>query len=298
MGYITLFVKHPHGTMTTIPFVNPPPPPSRLARGGRRPVVALFDSAVGTHSWLKPPTVLTSLALPEPTDETAADSDSPPSPAAIEITQHGTFDAGVLRQFAPDADIMSVSIMGASGLIEPLDVRRALLAIRDRDASSEPESFVDIVCLPLGYVQGRATPEHMEAEKKLLDELAALGVLVVAAAGNLGTDELVYPAAFADQRPPVGPPVLSVGALDQNGTRADYSSHGPWVKHWEVGLVDSIVAEPPEGYASGEGTSFAATTVAAKLAMALRAMDNLNDVTTDATIARATAALTRVLAYS
>jgi hypothetical protein len=298
MGFITLFVKHPHGTMTTIRSVDPPPPPSRLAVGARRPVVALFDSAVGTHSWLKPPTVVTSLALSEPTDETAADSDSQPSPAAIEITQHGTFDAGILRQFAPDADIMSVSVMGASGLIEPPDVRHALMAIRDRDARLEPESFVDIVCLPLGYVQDRATPDHMEAEKKLLDELAALGVVVVAAAGNLASDELVYPAAFADQRPPVGPPVLSVGALEPDGSRAAYSSRGPWVKHWEVGRVDSIVAEPPEGYARGEGTSFAATTVAARLAMTLSAMDDLNDVTADATIARATAALSRLVAYS
>jgi len=238
------------------------------------------------------------LALPEPTDETAADSDSPQSPAAIEITQHGTFDAGILRQFAPGADIMSVSVMGASGLIEPLDVRHALMAIRDRDARPEPESFVDIVCLPLGYVQDRATPDHMEAEKKVLDELAALGVMVVAAAGNLASEELVYPAAFADQQPPVGPPVLSVGALEPDGSHAAYSSRGPWVKHWEVGLVDSIVAEPPEGYARGEGTSFAATTVAAQLSMALSAMDNLNDVTAGATIDRAKAALRQVLAYS
>jgi Subtilase family len=295
MSYITLFVKHPHGTITV--FAPPPARPS-LPPGARRPVVALFDSAVGSHSWLKPPTVLTSLALPDPTDETAAHSDSLPSPAAIEITQHGTFDAGILRRFAPGADIMSVSVMGATGDIEPLDVRRALMAIRDRDASPEPGSFVDIVCLPFGYVQGQATRDHMEAEKELLDELAALGVVVIAAAGNLASDELVYPAAFADQRPAVGPPVLSVGALKLDGDRAEYSSFGPWVKHWEVGVVESIVAEPPEGYARGEGTSFAATTVAAQVATALSGMDDLNDVTADATIARATAALTQLFAYS
>ena len=55
---------------------------------------------------------------------------------------------------------------------------------------------------------------------------------------------------------------------------------------------------PPEGYARGEGTSFAATTVAAQLAMALSAMDNLNDVTAGATVDRAKAALRQVLAYS
>jgi hypothetical protein len=304
MSYITPFVKHPHGLIAIIRFVEPPPPPSPPP-DTRPVVVALLDSAVGSHPWLNPPTIVATLAVPGfaagANEETSSedsgglgDSSTSSGATEIEISQHGTFDAGIIRRFAPGAEILSVPVMGDSGLIEPQDVHSALRAIRDRVAGGEADRFVDIACLPFGYVQGQATGDDMTVEKDLLDQLAENGVLVVAAAGNLESDEPVYPAAFADQPPLVGPPLLSVGALEPDGSHATYSSYGSWVKHWELGTVDSIVADPPGGYARGIGTSFAATTVAAQLAVALGDIGDLNDVSAGAAIARATQALHRI----
>lgn len=303
MSYMTVFVKHPHGTLISIPAIDAPavPPVPPVATGIRRPAVALLDSAVGSHPWLEPPASLTSLTVPIAGRASSDVSAQEPSPhpdanrpaGPIDITQHGTFDAGIIRRFAPGAEIISVAVMDSTGNIEPSDVLSALAAIHDL-LGSETGRFVDVVCLPFGYVQGRATPEHMRSEKVLLDKLAELGVIVVAAAGNLGTEQPVYPAAFADQAPPLGPALLSIGALNPDRSRASYSSRGHWVKHWEVGLVDSIVADPPDGYARGEGTSFAATTVSAQLAGALSDIGKLNETTPGAARARAAEALTHI----
>jgi thermitase len=67
-------------------------------------------------------------------------------------------------------------------------------------------------------------------------------VLIVASAGNLGTAEPMYPAAFDG--------VVAVGALTHDGRPAPFSSHGPWVRCSAigVGVVSTFVpgVEPPE----------------------------------------------------
>ena len=70
--------------------------------------------------------------------------------------------------------------------------------------------------------------------KKLLD----LGVVVVAAAGNFATRRKFYPAAFATPPTAENPmPVISVGALNPNGTKAMFSDDGPWVTAWAAGAA-------------------------------------------------------------
>lgn len=316
-----LFAKAPHFYVPFMPLTadvsSPPQVAGATATGGRLPIIALLDSAVDTqHPWFKAGTLYQLPGIgdqPEPTDLDPG--------LSIEYTQHGTFNAGLLRQFAPNAQILPITVMRCAapavsgkrpepGLIASEDVQNALIQIREQNAlRSAQDGFIDVVCLPFGYQNREVTSYDYAdwfAEKQLLNDLATQGVLVVAAAGNYGTknspnlpkdepikpDEPVYPAAFSDTPTPVGPAVLSVGALGDDGkVPAPYSSSGTWVKYWEPGYAVSILGgHDPAGslrFASSKGTSFAAAKAAAKLASSLAADPTVGDVSQQATIDRA-----------
>jgi hypothetical protein len=106
-----------------------------------------------------------------------------------------------------------------------------------------------------------------------------LDVLVVAAAGNSGSDQPTWPAAYDL------PNVVSVGALDASGHVADFSNRGPWVDCWTSGtdILGAYLAgtyDHPSTYsavfpetagsapwATWNGTSFATPRVAAAIAV-------------------------------
>jgi len=77
------------------------------------------------------------------------------------------------------------------------------------------------------------------------------GVPVVAAAGNEGGTTPEYPAAH--------PETISVGATDESGRLADYSSRGEWVKLGAPGCTPTTLLGG--GYGAGCGTSGAAPLV-------------------------------------
>jgi Subtilase family len=147
----------------------------------------------------------------------------------------------------------------------------------------------DVVCLPACFRPQLPTDNAFqnwlaEATLRLGD-----GVTLVAAAGNDGSDELVYPAAFTTWAKGSAAATDSVGALNTDGkTKAYYSNFGDWVTCWQVGtsLVSAFPgingARAPEltagdrrstdpddftgGFARWSGTSFAAAVHAGKLA--------------------------------
>ena len=156
--------------------------------------------------------------------------------------------------------------------------------------------------------------------RQILDDLAAEGVRVVASAGNRSTDVPVYPAAFAaEQKGSVRTPLVSVGALDPDGTVAPYSNTGDWVTllapgtglvstapkvsgvTWPDPLVEQAADGPypnpnhlARGFARWGGTSFAAAWVSAKIASHLLDEPHgagLVDLGVEATHARAERAL-------
>ena len=129
--------------------------------------------------------------------------------------------------------------------------------------------------------------------RRLLDQLIAARVTVVAAAGNNATRRTFYPAALATSGDEAESSILSVGALNPNGSKAFFSNDGPWVNTWDRGAA-LISTYPPgvqgsrapsgrvqpaggtrresvdiddfsSGFAVWSGTSFAAPVVAARL---------------------------------
>jgi len=313
------------------------------ALGGRRPVVAVLDTGVRAHPWLdvwRDPAggyavdqtdgfvmdapgiqdviyAEASYAAAEQGDHSrvlirdAWDGPVAADPLLGELgdaTGHGTFIAGIVRQAAPDARVLAIRIMHSDDVVYEGDLLCALALLADRIAAAEGGSMadmVDVVSLSLGYFdESAADVTYSSGLWQVIELLLDLGVAVLAAAGNYSTTRRFYPAAFSLQPSPV--PVIAVGALNTNGTRALFSDGGRWVRAWAAGAavvstypddVDGSLTPPvrvpahddgthspdggPEtrealdpddyrgGFATWSGTSFAAPLIAAHIAARL-----------------------------
>jgi hypothetical protein len=226
--------------------------------GVRRPVVALLDTTVQEHPWLGPPdrdldgdgfwVDATSMNTgmnwkPGPwLDETGtpADDDGKLDRELEPQEGHGTFSAGLIRQVAPDARVLSVPVMLASGVVYGHLVLNALGWLRDQLIRD------DVICLPVGFQPVWPMDNaYLTWLGDVLGDLRERGIKVVAASGNDGRDHPFYPAAFAKAVDPPDDLMVSVGALNPNGrTRAAFSNYGDWVTAWEVGT--SVVSMFPK----------------------------------------------------
>ncbi|HEY5784567.1 MAG TPA: S8/S53 family peptidase [Microlunatus sp.] len=338
--------KSPHGlSRTGVVLLDERPPEVRRQVAGRRPVIAVVDTVITAHPWLgsdtdpdpfwRTPDAADGWSRPDlspaPDDglETIAPSDRiGPSAKAY---GHGTFIAGIVRQLAPEATILSLPVMRDSGHADTNDVLNTLRWLLGRveyaRTADRPDLFVDVVNLSFGWypdVEGTAFPA--ESYGKAVRDLGAAGVRIVASAGNRSSTTAVYPAAFAREQSDakgLETPLVSVGALDPNGKVAAYSNSGDWVRLMApgTGLISSVppAADAPlpepwfddqgcpipvpnpnhqaRGFARWGGTSFAAAWVSAKIARHLLDDDAvLEDLSVEATHARAATALEATLA--
>lgn len=185
---------------------------------------------------------------------------------------HGTFTAGIVQRVAPRCEIVAYRYTRGDGLGTETDAAGALLrAAADGHRAGVPT----IINASLGTPAADGTPPP--ALRAAVEHITASypGVLIVAAAGNMGSTEPVYPAAF-DQ-------VVAVGALTDDLAPAPFSSRGPWVTCSTVGV--GVVApfvpgisppEPdpnhpdqtfgPDAWAMWTGTSFAAPQISGAVA--------------------------------
>jgi hypothetical protein len=317
--------KQGHGDLGRVPVMVYAPAPPWHPRdwagqaAGRRPVVAVPDTGVAAHPWLAgapgDPVVLDAAAL----GWSAAGARVGHGP----FQGHATFLAGLIRQTATDARVLSVQVMGDDGKVPGSESLRALAWLGKEVRSGEPDRFVDVVCLAYGYVQGSEDVAHTAQLREQLWDLADHGVLIVASAGNEGRPTRTFPAAFATDPSPPAIPVTSVGATNPDGSYAQYSNFGDWVTHRTVGSgVISTIAKfngplkPPEqtffplssgslidpdnfnaGFARWSGTSFAAAEIAGVLARTLGSGPALTDTSPGAATARAASARAALAPY-
>jgi Subtilase family len=310
----------------------------------RRPVVAVLDTGVRTHPWLgvegnpedgyvfaddsfvMVDEAMQSAIYQEGLDA-ANDGDRPrhlirrPWDTPITANRlvgeldtdigHCTFIAGLVRQVAPNAQVLAVRIMHSDGIVYEGDLIHALGLLAKRVAAAEAgdmAAMVDVVSLSLGYFD--ESPADVAFSSGLwlaIEALLSLGVTVVAAAGNYSTSRAFYPAGFTELPPPGPVPLISVGALNPNGSKALFSDDGRWVTAWASGAAvvstfptDINASRSPEirtrahpagemppaaglpresldpddyrdGFAAWSGTSFSAPLLAAQIARALLA---------------------------
>ncbi len=157
-------------------------------------------------------------------------------------TGHSTFISGIVRQLAADARVLAIRIMHGDGAVYEGDLLCALQQLANRvaaaQAGGDPAKMVDVVSLSLGYFSEAADTAFDSALWQAIEALLGMGVLVVAAAGNFATSRKFFPAAFAQRPVPAGQvPLISVGALNPNGSKAMFSDGGQWVTAWASGAA-------------------------------------------------------------
>jgi serine protease AprX len=211
-------------------------------------------------------------------------------PATGDQYGHGTFVAGIIHQVAPQARLVSVKLSGADGSVDVTQVLAALQWV----VANRAKYGIDVVNLSFGNDsrQSANTSPLNYAVQKAWDA----GIVVVASAGNLGSDGVTKPGD--------DPVIITVGASDDAGTVtlgddavAPFSSWGTTVdgvaKPDLVAAGTRIVslrvpgstidATYPEARVGadlfrGSGTSFSAPIIAGAAALALEVAP---DVTPD-----------------
>lgn len=160
---------------------------------------------------------------------------------------HGTRIAGVIgsprngigvKGLAPSAELYSVKAFNSQGQGNYSDIIAAI------DWSIEHGMHI----INLSFTG----PAYSQAMQEAIDRAWESGILLIAAAGNNGTDEIVYPAAYSK--------VVSVGAVDREGTRAAFSNYGANLDLVAPGSL--IYTTSLNGsYTTASGTSVAAAFV-------------------------------------
>ena len=187
-------------------------------------------------------------------------SGADPYPADAD-ERHGTHVAGIAAG-ATDNGVGTAGISDCSLL-----AARALSGSGDGSLSNVADGIqwaadagADVINVSFG------APQHYETLASACEYAIAEGALIVAAAGNEGSENVDFPAAYKD--------VVAVAALDGNGI-ASYSNVGRAIDIAAPG-TDLLSAVPWDDYARISGTSMAAPVVAGVAGLALSARPDLS----------------------
>ena len=146
-------------------------------------------------------------------------------------------DAGVAG-VAWDVRIMPVRIINEFGRGNTFDFLQGLRYAAGLSNSSDrtPDRPADIINMSIGV----ASP--IPGAGSLVQEICDRGIILVAAAGNTGGSDEIYPAAY--------PCVVSVAATDALGRRAPYSTAGSSISLAAPG-GNTLADETGDGYPDG-----------------------------------------------
>lgn len=183
---------------------------------------------------------------------------SPSDPTLSPLAGHGTFVCGLVLAAAPHSRLRMMGVINGSEHDEDADVAAAITALAD--------DGIKLINLSFGGTTGEwVPPEGIENALDALDD----DVVVVAAAGNDGTHQRLFPAGIR----PARARMVSVGAVDENAEVpqdrlppvADFSNHWPGLSVFASG-VGLIGPHAGGRSAARSGTSFAAALVTGRIA--------------------------------
>ncbi|MGB3829421.1 MAG: S8 family serine peptidase [Ornithinimicrobium sp.] len=315
-----------------------PSAPSGRRRTRRRPVVVIPDTGIGRHPWFEDPDMVSRevivggvrLGIDGPMNVSPQAGGNRLDGRVPRYAGHGTFIAGIVRQRCPSARIEGIRVMDDEGGLQERLLINTLVALLIRQAVAithgRTEDIFDVLSLSLGYYHEEPGDERTDPVLGgLLRELGSWGVAVVASAGNDGTTAPFHPASFAGQATELrndSVPLVSVGALNPNGSLAHFSNSGPWVSCERLGVevVSTLPTDlqgtdqpsergnragrdrgalDPDDFSSGfgtwSGTSFAAPLLAGQLAEHLSRSTTIDATDRVATVRRGWAAVRREL---
>ncbi|MFT5424671.1 MAG: subtilisin family serine protease [Phycisphaerales bacterium] len=173
-----------------------------------------------------------------------------------EMVGHGTAVASLALMVAPDATILPIRIVNDEGHTTAFRVAKAIYYAIDNNA--------DVINLSL------STRADLRILDRAVDDAAAQGIILVAAAGNNSSDIPEYPAAMRK--------VAGVVAVDESGSLAGFSNYGVdyFISVPGTSLTGAIPAMlcgpalPPSSFGEADGTSLAAPLVAGTAALLIQ----------------------------
>jgi len=194
----------------------------QVTRGDQSVVVAVLDTGISKDNQ-------------DLADRVVAEVNFTDSPTSDDLYGHGTHIAGTIAAIAPECRLMNVKVADDRGRSEAPVVARGIVWAVDHGAR-----VVNIsLCM-------RASLELEEA----INYAWSQGAIIIAAAGNQGGSEPVYPAYYSS--------CLAVAGTNKSDSLALLSGHGYWVDVAAPGF--NIYSELPQnqyGYRTGTSTAAA-----------------------------------------
>ncbi|MDR6507310.1 S8 family serine peptidase [Arthrobacter oryzae] len=199
----------------------------------------------------------------------SADTKEDPKANPEDKYGHGTHVAGIVAAkynnkigvagVCPECSILDVKVLNDSGSGSSSVIANGITWAADNGAK--------VINMSLGQ---RVSSRTLEAA---VSDAWNKGAVIVAAAGNAGTQAKIYPGAY--------PNVIAVAATDNNDRKASFSTYGKWVDVAAPGVnVYSTFPNHPfvlgtqngrsQGYDVASGTSMASPVVAGVAALVWR----------------------------
>src|SRR6266571_4238610 len=177
---------------------------------------------------------------------------------------HGTMVMGIIHLVAPHAQLLPLKAFSSDGTGYLSNILHAVYYGVQGGANIINMSF-DMTSSSLEF-------------SKAMDYANQNGVICAASAGNHGTQEIVYPAAYQND-------VMGVASTSDTDTRSSFSNYGDAIV-WVAAPGEGIISTYPfSSYAAGWGTSFSAPFVSGAGALLL----NLDATTKESKAAAAVA---------
>ena len=158
---------------------------------------------------------------------------------------HGTMVAGIIHLVAPEAKLLPLRVFNGAGTATTSDIAKAIYWAVDHGATAINMSF------SLGV--------DVEELSKAIEYAHEHQVICVAAAGNLASEMLVYPAADEE--------VIGVAATDAADYLTSFSNYGNDLATLAAPGHTIITSFVGGGWAAGSGTSYSAPWISGVVAL-------------------------------